>query len=489
MSLPPGIRDGFRALVEVVSLVAEVTTPAAWVADGCLVTDGPPGTAPSHDLAPAPSSAVATLCYAVRCAARPDLVIGSVRQCLTLLHRLLPASNPALVQAMLAWDWAEVNGDTHGRMRALIRARAGDACEICDAPETPETRPGMSLLAPRFFGGTRRASNLAYLCPRCQQARKKLGHGIESWFAGLPQDLAEAFRSRLVKTGRWPLPSVPHGPPRAEPPGDGGDTDAGSRTVSSWAQERHARAIRANQPMFTLDPGRRYAPGLSQFLVPPVPSQYVALFRAVRGGTEPGGALDLLCASLLEWAERGCASPWQPLPLPPEARLETHLATAVRMAAQAAEKSHDAAATRERAWRSLAWLHGAIPAETPVLVEAVLAWDHAVGRHATPGLKALVRARAKDRCEVCGHQAREDGRNLLTGDHLVPWSLGGPTRALKLVYLCGKCNCAKGQKPPDEWLASLPEDVRPGVSSCLAGTGRWPARGHGLSGVSAGTPG
>lgn len=53
-------------------------------------------------------------------------------------------------------------------------------------------------------------------------------------------------------------------------------------------------------------------------------------------------------------------------------------------------------------------------------------------------LRRYVLERDEHRCLKCGATAD------LHIDHIVPWSLGGPTNAENLQTLCGPCNIAKG---------------------------------------------
>ena len=39
--------------------------------------------------------------------------------------------------------------------------------------------------------------------------------------------------------------------------------------------------------------------------------------------------------------------------------------------------------------------------------------------------------------------------DLMHGDHIVPWSLGGPTTTSNLQALCGSCNLRKGNQPQE----------------------------------------
>ena len=49
-------------------------------------------------------------------------------------------------------------------------------------------------------------------------------------------------------------------------------------------------------------------------------------------------------------------------------------------------------------------------------------------------------------CKLCGHAIPFD---LMHGDHIVPWSLGGPTTIANLQALCGSCNLRKGSHPQE----------------------------------------
>ena len=47
-------------------------------------------------------------------------------------------------------------------------------------------------------------------------------------------------------------------------------------------------------------------------------------------------------------------------------------------------------------------------------------------------------------CKLCGRAIPFD---LMVGDHIVPWSRGGPTTLENLQALCGSCNLRKGSDP------------------------------------------
>jgi superfamily II DNA or RNA helicase len=47
-------------------------------------------------------------------------------------------------------------------------------------------------------------------------------------------------------------------------------------------------------------------------------------------------------------------------------------------------------------------------------------------------------------CKLCGRAIPFD---LIVGDHIVPWSRGGPTTSENLQALCGSCNLRKGAEP------------------------------------------
>lgn len=53
----------------------------------------------------------------------------------------------------------------------------------------------------------------------------------------------------------------------------------------------------------------------------------------------------------------------------------------------------------------------------------------------------------KGECVYCGAPAK-------TWDHVLPRSRGGTNDPGNLVLACGSCNCSKGFRTPDEWLAA-----------------------------------
>lgn len=64
-------------------------------------------------------------------------------------------------------------------------------------------------------------------------------------------------------------------------------------------------------------------------------------------------------------------------------------------------------------------------------------------------LRQKVLSRDNHTCQYCG------GLECLTMDHVIPFSLGGPTEAWNLVTACMNCNCKKGARTPEEANMSL----------------------------------
>lgn len=65
-------------------------------------------------------------------------------------------------------------------------------------------------------------------------------------------------------------------------------------------------------------------------------------------------------------------------------------------------------------------------------------------------------------CKLCERNIPFD---LMHGDHLVPWSRGGPTSMENLQVLCGSCNLRKGSRPHEEVeLLFRPDRLAPGSS-------------------------
>lgn len=54
---------------------------------------------------------------------------------------------------------------------------------------------------------------------------------------------------------------------------------------------------------------------------------------------------------------------------------------------------------------------------------------------------------------VCNHCHRAIPFDLMQGDHVLPWSQGGPTTMANLQALCGSCNLRKGSTPQEVALA------------------------------------
>src|SRR5690242_2964237 len=57
-------------------------------------------------------------------------------------------------------------------------------------------------------------------------------------------------------------------------------------------------------------------------------------------------------------------------------------------------------------------------------------------------------------CKLCRRKIPFD---LMHGDHIVPWSLGGPTTVGNLQALCGSCNLRKGCDP--QFVVAVDFDV------------------------------
>jgi superfamily II DNA or RNA helicase len=55
--------------------------------------------------------------------------------------------------------------------------------------------------------------------------------------------------------------------------------------------------------------------------------------------------------------------------------------------------------------------------------------------------------------QICAHCKRAIPFDLMHGDHIVPWSQGGPTNIENLQALCGSCNLRKGSAPQEVALA------------------------------------
>jgi hypothetical protein len=74
----------------------------------------------------------------------------------------------------------------------------------------------------------------------------------------------------------------------------------------------------------------------------------------------------------------------------------------------------------------------------------------------------LVKARARNRCEVCGaaetFRTSVTGRrmsNLVTGHRIPPERYGGsPLDAANLFCLCRACNASQGNRTVEEWRAA-----------------------------------
>jgi 5-methylcytosine-specific restriction endonuclease McrA len=73
---------------------------------------------------------------------------------------------------------------------------------------------------------------------------------------------------------------------------------------------------------------------------------------------------------------------------------------------------------------------------------------------------------------VCNHCHRAIPFDLVHGDHMVPWSQGGPTTMANLQALCGSCNLRKGTNPQEIALARFDVELRRWAPASLA------ARGH-----------
>ncbi len=59
------------------------------------------------------------------------------------------------------------------------------------------------------------------------------------------------------------------------------------------------------------------------------------------------------------------------------------------------------------------------------------------------------------KCKLCGRSIPFD---LMHGDHIAPWSRGGPTTLDNLQALCGSCNLRKGSQPQEVVTAFFPPD-------------------------------
>ena len=65
---------------------------------------------------------------------------------------------------------------------------------------------------------------------------------------------------------------------------------------------------------------------------------------------------------------------------------------------------------------------------------------------------------------VCNHCRRAIPFDVMQGDHIVPWSQGGPTTMDNLQTLCGSCNLRKGANPQEVALARFDvERLLPGL--------------------------
>src|SRR5580698_4388239 len=54
---------------------------------------------------------------------------------------------------------------------------------------------------------------------------------------------------------------------------------------------------------------------------------------------------------------------------------------------------------------------------------------------------------------ICNHCRRAIPFDLMHGDHVIPWSRGGPTTMVNLQALCGSCNLRKGSSPQEVAVA------------------------------------
>ena len=71
---------------------------------------------------------------------------------------------------------------------------------------------------------------------------------------------------------------------------------------------------------------------------------------------------------------------------------------------------------------------------------------------------------------ICNHCQRAIPFDLMHGDHIVPWSAGGPTTMENLQALCGSCNLRKGTSPQEIALARFDvELMAPGSGQLRAG--------------------
>lgn len=69
------------------------------------------------------------------------------------------------------------------------------------------------------------------------------------------------------------------------------------------------------------------------------------------------------------------------------------------------------------------------------------------------------------KCRHCGAELNED--NPPVGDHMLPWSLGGPTNAANCDAVCVPCNQGKGRLHPVEWGRKLDRMRRGGRTSLV----------------------
>jgi hypothetical protein len=477
---PAEIRDAFAALARATSLVVQADSDLgasfadvqAWIEAGCRISRRL--YEPTIEARPSwtAGEAVAALRYTVHAVHQPTTALGGARRCLTVLYALLPADTPELVRAMLCWNWGSIGRNSSGSLGRLVAARARWVCEGCGVPE-PEIRWKPTALLEEDVGadigtssGTGQAaldllcrvrlSDLVYLCGACRGSRGVAAHNY--WFTRLPDELRGGIIPRLAATGRWPLRPREHASAVRVP-------------EDAWSTELHRRAGRDGLPVFGA--GRKHTRSVEPV---PGPGQYGCLFRAVALAApegEAGRAAQARCQEALAWVESGCVVPWgHKAGDRDQASLGRDIgrrfARALDSAEIAAARRQEPDAARVAAWFALACVHDLVPARTPDLVQAVLAWNGLDGRICRGALRALVKCRAGNRCEVCG-----DTDGSMTVDHLLAWALGGRTHASNLMCLCLPCGERKGSLPVEEWLGRLGAD-RGRIVEWLAATGRWP---------------
>lgn len=66
-------------------------------------------------------------------------------------------------------------------------------------------------------------------------------------------------------------------------------------------------------------------------------------------------------------------------------------------------------------------------------------------------------------CAYCGFSV-EDGAQL-TLDHLTPYSHGGSNKPENLVTCCARCNSSRGNRPVEEFAASVAGYINHGITT------------------------